>query len=101
MPHGSSVCHITTVGTVGIVTLKQLGYQGSRDQARGRQSFRRGGRRREAENRGVHRASTFLRRRIGRQRLGYLRWTVPVGKRFWLPPTSQAWSATNSSSPMW
>src|SRR6266480_2533647 len=62
-----------------------IGYQGSRDQAGGRQSFRRSRGRRQVEHRAVHRASTFVRRHTGRQRTGSLRWAIPVGIHFWLP----------------
>jgi predicted aspartyl protease len=61
-------------------------HQGGRDQARRGQSLLRRRRGRNAEDRALHRASTFLRRRKARERRGSLRWAVPVGKHFRLPP---------------
>jgi hypothetical protein len=61
--------------------IKEAGIKLEEDKA----TYGRGGRR-DAENRALHRASTFLRRDKGKQRPGSLRWAVPMGKHFWLPP---------------
>ena len=66
------------------VKIGGVGYQGSWNQAGGKQSFQRSRRRREIEDRAVHRASTFLRSHKGKQCPGSVRWTVPVGKHVWL-----------------
>ncbi len=49
------------------VKIGGVGYQGSWNQAGGKQSFQRSRGRREAEDRAVHRASTFLRSHKGKQ----------------------------------
>src|SRR6266567_7937820 len=68
------------------VKIGGVGYQGSWNQAGGKQSFQRSRGRREAEDRAVHRASTFLRSHKGKQCPGSVRWTVFVGKHVWLSP---------------
>src|SRR5882724_9032555 len=54
------------------VKIGGVGYQGSWNQAGGKQSFQRSRGRREAEDRAVHRASTFFRRYKGRKSPGSL-----------------------------
>src|SRR5437870_2585545 len=68
------------------VKIGGVGYQGSWNQAGGKQSFQRSRGRREAEDRAVHRASTFLRSHKGKQCPGSVRWAVFVGKHVWLSP---------------
>src|SRR5439155_8385552 len=82
-----SPTHIATMESVSLcVRIGGVGYQGSWNQAGGKQSFQRSRGRREAEDRAVHRASTFLRSHKGKQCPGSVRWTVFVGKHVWLSP---------------